>query len=59
MDLWVRYAVLGGDQDILKQIGPAIGLPIVERLDMQDEKRLGRLLDEVYLLSSRYAFFLQ
>ncbi|NMC10625.1 MAG: hypothetical protein GYA39_06590 [Methanothrix sp.] len=45
----VRYAVLGGDQSLMKQIAPAIGLPVVERrLDRHDEKRLDRLLDDVY-----------
>ena len=45
----VRYAVLGGDQSIIKQIAPAVTLPIVERrLERHDEKRLDKLLDEVY-----------
>ncbi|HOV51818.1 MAG TPA: Vms1/Ankzf1 family peptidyl-tRNA hydrolase [Methanothrix sp.] len=45
----VKYAVLGGDQSLMKQIAPALGLPVVERrLDRHDEKRLDRLLDEVY-----------
>jgi Sec-independent protein translocase protein TatA len=44
-----KYAVLGGDQSLLKQITPATALPIVERrLDRHDEKRLDKLLDEVY-----------
>ena len=45
----VRYAVLGGDLSIIKQIAPAVTLPIVERrLERHDEKRLDKLLDEVY-----------
>ncbi len=45
----VRYVVLGGDQSLQKQIAPAISLPIVERrLERHDEKRLDKLLDEVY-----------
>ncbi len=45
----VRYAVLGGDQSMIKQIAPAVTLPIVERrLERHDEKRLDKLLDEVY-----------
>jgi len=45
----VKYAVLGGDQSLMKQIAPALGLPVVERrLDRHDEKRLDRLLDEIY-----------
>jgi hypothetical protein len=45
----VRFAVLGGDASILKQISPAVGLPIVERrLERHDERRIERLLDEVY-----------
>jgi len=44
-----KYAVLGGDQNLLKQIASATALPIVERrLDRHDEKRLDKLLDEVY-----------
>lgn len=45
----VHYAVLGGDQSMIKQIAPAVTLPIVERrLERHDEKRLDKLLDEVY-----------
>lgn len=45
----VRFAVLGGDAGILKQIAPAIGLPIVERRLMRhDERRIEKLLEEVY-----------
>lgn len=45
----VKLAVLGGDQSILKQIAPDIGLPVIERrLERHDEKRLDKLRDEVY-----------
>jgi hypothetical protein len=45
----VKLAVLGGDSALLKQIAPAVGLPVVERrLERHDEKRLDRLRDEVY-----------
>jgi hypothetical protein len=45
----VQYAVLGGDQNLLKQIGPAVGLTVLaRRLEKHDEKRLDRLMDEVY-----------
>ena len=45
----VRFAVLCGDASILKQIAPAVGLPIVERrLERHDERRIEKLLDEVY-----------
>ncbi len=45
----VKYAVLSGDESLIKQIKPAIGLPIVERrLEPHDEKQLNSLLEEVY-----------
>jgi hypothetical protein len=45
----VKLTVIGGDQSLLKQIVPAIGLPTVERrLERHDEKRLDKLRDEVY-----------
>jgi len=45
----VRFVVLGGDAALLKQIAPAVGLPVVERrLERHDERRLDKLLDEVY-----------
>ncbi|HUI39955.1 MAG TPA: Vms1/Ankzf1 family peptidyl-tRNA hydrolase [Methanothrix sp.] len=45
----VRFAVMGGDTSILKQVTPAVGLPIVERrLERHDERRIEKLLDEVY-----------
>jgi peptide subunit release factor 1 (eRF1) len=45
----VKLAVIGGDQSLLKQIMPGIGLPAVERrLERHDEKRLDKLMDDVY-----------
>lgn len=45
----VKFAVLGGDTSLLKQIAPAVGIPAVERrLERHDEKRLDKLRDEVY-----------
>jgi len=45
----VRFVVLGGDAALLKQIAPAVGRPVIERkLERHDERRLDRLLDEVY-----------
>lgn len=45
----VRFSVLCGDASILKQIAPAVDLPIVERrLERHDERRIEKLLDEVY-----------
>ena len=45
----VRFAVLGGDAALIKQIAPAIRLPVVERrLERHDERRLETLLEEVY-----------
>jgi hypothetical protein len=45
----VKYAILSGDESLLRQIKPSIGLPIVERrLETHDEKQLDSLLEEVY-----------
>jgi hypothetical protein len=45
----VKYAVLGGDESLIRQITPSIGLPLVERrLEPHDEKELDSLLEEVY-----------
>jgi len=44
-----KYAVLGGDKSLIKQIAPSIGLPVIERrLESHDEKQLDLFLDEVY-----------
>jgi uncharacterized coiled-coil protein SlyX len=45
----VKFAVITGDTNLLKQISTAIDLPKVERrLERHDEKQLSRLLDEIY-----------
>jgi hypothetical protein len=45
----VKYAILSGDESLIRQIKPSIGLPIVERrLEPHDEKQLDSLLEEVY-----------
>ncbi len=45
----VKFAVIGGDPALIKQIAPFIGLPAVSRrLERHDAKRLDRLRDEVY-----------
>ncbi len=45
----VKYAVLGGDESLIRQIAPSIGLPLVERrLEPHDEKHLDSLLEGVY-----------
>jgi hypothetical protein len=45
----VKFAVMAGDANLLKQISATIDLPIVERrLERHDEKQLFRLLDEIY-----------
>jgi hypothetical protein len=44
-----KYAVLGGDESLIRQIAPSISMPVVERrLEPHDEKRLDSLLEEVY-----------
>jgi hypothetical protein len=45
----VKFAILAGDANLLKQISASIDLPLVERrLERHDEKQLFRLLDETY-----------
>ena len=45
----VKYAILSGDESLIRQIKPSIGLPTVERrLEPHDEKQLDSLLEEVY-----------
>jgi hypothetical protein len=45
----VRFAVLGGDENMLKQIAPAVGLPVIaRRLDRLNEQKPEQLLEEVY-----------
>lgn len=44
-----KYAVLGGDASLIRQIIPAVRIPVVERrLERHDDKNQSRLLDEVY-----------
>ena len=44
-----KFAVLGGDAFLLKQIAPEVGLPIVERkLERHNERRPDLLLSQVY-----------
>jgi hypothetical protein len=44
-----KYVVLGGDRNLVRQIAPSIGLPVIERrLESHDEKQLDLFLDEVY-----------
>lgn len=45
----VKYAVLGGEEGLIRQIAPSISLPLVERrLKRHDEKYPDSLLREVY-----------
>ncbi len=45
----LKYAVLSGEESLIRQIAPAIGLPLVERtLPLHDERKTKELLEEVY-----------
>jgi hypothetical protein len=45
----LKYAVVSGDEGLIRQIAPAIGLPLVERnLSRQEGRKTKELLDEVY-----------
>ena len=45
----VRFAICGGDESLLKQIIPAIDLPVIERrLERHNERTSEGLLEEVY-----------
>jgi hypothetical protein len=45
----LKYAVVSGDEALIRQIAPAIGLPQVERnLSRLDGRKTKELLDEVY-----------
>jgi hypothetical protein len=45
----LKYAVISGDDGLLRQISPGICLPVVERrLERHDEHNIKALLDEVY-----------
>ncbi len=44
-----KFAVLGGDASLMKQVMPAVSIPVVERrLERHDDKNPNKLLDEVY-----------
>lgn len=44
-----NYAVLGGEESLVRQIKSSIHLPLVERkLEKHDEKDIDSLLEEVY-----------
>ena len=45
----LKYAVLSGEESLLRQIAPAIDLPVVERrLERHEERKTKELLEEVY-----------
>ncbi|MDD4653358.1 MAG: Vms1/Ankzf1 family peptidyl-tRNA hydrolase [Methanothrix sp.] len=45
----LKYAVVSGDEGLIRQIAPAIGLPLVERkLSRLEGRKTKELLDEVY-----------
>ena len=45
----VKYAVLAGEDSLVRQIAPFIGLPLIEKkLQRHDENKLDMLLEEVY-----------
>ena len=45
----LKYAVLSGEESLIRQIAPAIDLPVVERrLERHEERKTKELLQEVY-----------
>ena len=45
----LKYAVLSGEESLIRQIAPAINLPVVERrLERHDDRKTKELLEEVY-----------
>ena len=45
----LKYAVLSGDESLIRQIAPSIDLPLVERtLARREERKTKELLEEVY-----------
>ncbi len=45
----LKYAVLSGDESLIRQIAPAIGLLVVERsLPLRDDRKKKELLEDVY-----------
>jgi len=45
----LKYAVLSGDESLIRQIAPSIDLPLVERtLARHEERKTKEILEEVY-----------
>ncbi|MEI6103297.1 MAG: Vms1/Ankzf1 family peptidyl-tRNA hydrolase [Methanothrix sp.] len=45
----LKYAVLSGEESLIRQIAPAIDFPVVERrLERHDDRKTKELLEEVY-----------
>jgi hypothetical protein len=45
----LKYAVFSGEESLIRQIAPAIDLPVVERrLERHDDRKTKELLEEVY-----------
>jgi Actinobacteria/chloroflexi VLRF1 release factor len=45
----LKYAVLSGEESLIRRIAPGIGLPVVERtLSRHEERKTKELLEEVY-----------
>jgi hypothetical protein len=45
----LKYAVLSGEENLIRQIAPSIGLPAIERrLEQHDDRKTKALLEEVY-----------
>jgi len=45
----LKYAVLSGEESLIRQIAPAIDLPVIERrLERHDDRKTKELLEEVY-----------
>jgi hypothetical protein len=45
----LKYAVLSGEESLIRQMAPSIGLPAVERrLERHDDRKTKELLEEVY-----------
>jgi hypothetical protein len=45
----LKYAVLSGEESLIRQFAPGIGLPVVERrLERHEERKTKELLEEVY-----------
>ena len=45
----LKYAVLSGEESLIRQIAPGIGLPVVERrLERHDGRKTKDLLEEIY-----------